>query len=170
MIIRPSILKCNHAHLRQPHGAHEWEPQPGMTPVHCPGHLDIGKNRQRAQAAAEGVRCCVCGGGQVVYRNYLEQPFCGLCANCECAQNPCVRTGVGDPTVSESAEVERLRRMVRQLMTVNRRHVGKLEAALARVGELAARIEAGHPVQDNPGNLAAAIRDAARTSQPKEKP
>ncbi|MGW9058876.1 hypothetical protein [Streptomyces sp. NPDC055733] len=22
---------------QQPHPAHDWEPQPGMTPVHCPG-------------------------------------------------------------------------------------------------------------------------------------
>ena len=33
----PASLRCNHAHLRQPHAGHDWEPQPGMAPVHCPG-------------------------------------------------------------------------------------------------------------------------------------
>jgi hypothetical protein len=139
----------------------------------------------------------VCGGSPVTYRNHLERPFCAPCADCPCGQNPCVRTGVNDPEVSgpaaESAteEVQRLRRTVRQLMTVSRRHADQLvgahqatigdlrraeaqardrEAALARVEALAARIEAGHPVQDNPSNLAAAIREAARTDQPKETP
>lgn len=31
-------VPCTTAALRQqPHPAHDWEPQPGMTPVHCPG-------------------------------------------------------------------------------------------------------------------------------------
>jgi len=47
------------------------------------------------------------------------------------------------------------------------RRAEQAEAALARVEELAARIEAGHPVQDNPDNLATAIREAARTNQPR---
>ncbi|MFE7233890.1 hypothetical protein ACFVAF_25135 [Streptomyces sp. NPDC057596] len=47
-------------------------------------------------------RCCVCGGGPVTYHNYREQPFCKLCANCQCAQDPCVRTGINDPAVSAS--------------------------------------------------------------------
>ncbi|MFH9812527.1 hypothetical protein ACH4NO_18265 [Streptomyces olivaceus] len=34
----PTSLPCNHARLRQEHGPHGWEPQPGMNPVHCPGH------------------------------------------------------------------------------------------------------------------------------------
>lgn len=34
----PTRLPCNHARLRQEHGPHDWEPQPGMDPVHCPGH------------------------------------------------------------------------------------------------------------------------------------
>ena len=40
------------------------------------------------------------------------------------------------------------------------------EQRLAQVEALAARIEAGHPVQDNPHNLAAAIRDAAADRPP----
>ncbi|WP_309049264.1 hypothetical protein [Streptomyces sp.] len=30
-------VPCAAATLRGPHPAHDWEPQPGMTPVHCPG-------------------------------------------------------------------------------------------------------------------------------------
>ncbi|MDI9885938.1 hypothetical protein QMZ92_16510 [Streptomyces sp. HNM0645] len=34
----PARLRCNHVHLRQEHAPHAWEPQPGMTPVHCEGY------------------------------------------------------------------------------------------------------------------------------------
>ncbi|MFH9574246.1 hypothetical protein ACH4MG_27360 [Streptomyces sp. NPDC017454] len=34
----PTSLPCNWARTRQPHPPHDWEPQPGMNPVHCPGH------------------------------------------------------------------------------------------------------------------------------------
>ncbi|MEU1043916.1 hypothetical protein ABZ400_02015 [Streptomyces sp. NPDC005897] len=34
----PTSLPCSTATFRQPHPPHDWEPQPGMTPVHCPGH------------------------------------------------------------------------------------------------------------------------------------
>ncbi|MFG2359430.1 hypothetical protein [Streptomyces sp. NPDC048521] len=33
-----ATLPCNWARTRQPHTQHDWEPQPGMDPVHCPGH------------------------------------------------------------------------------------------------------------------------------------
>ncbi|MFF0166765.1 hypothetical protein [Streptomyces prasinus] len=152
----------------------------------------VGQEEQAATEATEFECCCVCGGTPIVYyHNHLGLPLCRACADCRCGQNPCARTGVNDPEVSETAELERLRRTVRQLMTVNRRHADQLvtahqvtigdlrraeaqvrarEAALARVEALAARIAAGHPVQDNADDLAAAIRDAARTDQPKETP
>ncbi|MFD7682884.1 hypothetical protein [Streptomyces sp. NPDC060187] len=41
--------------------------------------------------------------GPVVYYNFREQPFCQACANCGCAENPCVRTGINDPAVSSEA-------------------------------------------------------------------
>ncbi|MCY0928344.1 hypothetical protein OTB20_19505 [Streptomyces sp. H27-H1] len=47
--------------------------------------------------------CCVCGGGPVTYRNYREQPFCWPCADCQCGENPCIRTGGNDPAVSAEA-------------------------------------------------------------------
>lgn len=33
----PTSLPCSTATLRQPHPPHDWEPQPGMNPVRCPG-------------------------------------------------------------------------------------------------------------------------------------
>lgn len=53
-------------------------------------------------------RCCVCGGGPVVYRNYAEQPFCRHCADCPCTQVPCVHVGVNDPDVSSEARIASL--------------------------------------------------------------
>lgn len=50
-----------------------------------------------------GANCCVCAGGPVVYHNYRHQPFCQHCADCTCTMNPCVRTGINDPAVSETA-------------------------------------------------------------------
>lgn len=60
------------------------------------------------------------------------------------------------------------RKVARLWQQWNARNVARLheaQAALARVEQLAARIEAGHPVQDNATSLAAAIRDAARTDR-----
>ncbi|WP_406227414.1 hypothetical protein [Streptomyces anthocyanicus] len=36
-------LPCNWARTRWPHPPHDWEPQPGMDPVHCPGHDQTAK-------------------------------------------------------------------------------------------------------------------------------
>ncbi|MFD5221416.1 hypothetical protein ACFWMH_27625 [Streptomyces tendae] len=33
----PTSLPCSTATFRKPHPPHDWEPQPGMIPVHCPG-------------------------------------------------------------------------------------------------------------------------------------
>jgi hypothetical protein len=32
------VVRCSRAILSRPHDAHDWEPQPGMDPVHCPGY------------------------------------------------------------------------------------------------------------------------------------
>lgn len=47
--------------------------------------------------------CCVYGGSSVVYRNFRELPFCLSCADCQCGENLCVRTGINDPAVSGDA-------------------------------------------------------------------
>lgn len=44
----PTRLPCNWARTRQPHLPHDWEPQPGMNPVHCPG-----SGQQEAEAAEQ---------------------------------------------------------------------------------------------------------------------
>ncbi|MER7734126.1 hypothetical protein ABTX80_24865 [Streptomyces erythrochromogenes] len=56
-----------------------------------------------SDAVIEQPACCVCGGGPAVYRNYRDLPFCVHCVNCQCTDNPCVRTGVNDPAVSADA-------------------------------------------------------------------
>jgi hypothetical protein len=53
--------------------------------------------------AGDSERCCVCGSSAVVYRNYREQPFCWPCADCDCNQDVCLRTGINDPATSETA-------------------------------------------------------------------
>lgn len=68
------------------------------------------------------VTCCVCGGGSVVYRNHRDLPFCWPCADCQCVENPCVRTGVNDPAVSKAA--------VERSDTTQR---SRLDAALAQI-------------------------------------
>ncbi|MFE5628449.1 hypothetical protein [Streptomyces sp. NPDC056543] len=37
---QPAALQCNWAHSRVGHEPHNWEPQPGMQPVHCPGYSE----------------------------------------------------------------------------------------------------------------------------------
>ncbi|WP_405769241.1 hypothetical protein OG539_32685 [Actinacidiphila glaucinigra] len=77
-----------------------WEPQPatgaadGRVAVlapDCPACARV--------AADDAEPCCVCGSGDVAYRNYRDMPFCQACANCGCGQTPCVRTA-GHPFVN----------------------------------------------------------------------
>ncbi|MCM8552269.1 hypothetical protein [Streptomyces sp. STCH 565 A] len=49
----PTSLPCNHARLRQEHGPHGWEPQPGMNPVHCPGQPDAAADWHDAGCARD---------------------------------------------------------------------------------------------------------------------
>lgn len=46
----PQSLDCSHAQLRQPHGTHSWEPQPGMNPVRCEGWGPLPPARPRITA------------------------------------------------------------------------------------------------------------------------
>jgi len=74
----------------------------------------------------------------------------------------------GDEPVDWQEVAAKVRKVARLWQQWNARNVARLhgaQAALARVEQLAARIEAGHPVQDNATSLAAAIRDAARTDR-----
>ncbi|NED75340.1 hypothetical protein G3I51_24055 [Streptomyces sp. SID9944] len=51
-----TVLPCAPASLHQSHAAHEWEPQPGMTPVHCPGHEQAGTEETDQPGAVLAVR------------------------------------------------------------------------------------------------------------------
>ncbi|MFD4814900.1 hypothetical protein, partial [Streptomyces sp. NPDC058418] len=42
------------ASLPRPHAGHKWEPQPGMTPVHCPGAGDVRRARYAQEIHAAG--------------------------------------------------------------------------------------------------------------------
>lgn len=51
---------------------------------------------------ADSDTCHVCVGGPADQWNPLGQPFCWPCADCQCAENPCVRTGINDPKAAEA--------------------------------------------------------------------
>ena len=73
-----------------------------------------------------------------------------------------------DEPVDSQEIAAKARKVARLWQQWNARNVARLhdaQAALARVEQLAARIEAVHPVQDNATSLAAAIRNAARTDR-----
>ncbi|WP_329472685.1 hypothetical protein OIE75_29505 [Streptomyces sp. NBC_01723] len=54
----PTSLPCKHARLRQVHGPHGWEPQPGMDPVHCPGHGQPAATEATDAAALRRLESC----------------------------------------------------------------------------------------------------------------
>ncbi|MEU3220008.1 hypothetical protein [Streptomyces sp. NPDC006971] len=41
--------------------------------------------------------CCVCGGGPIVYHNYLGNPVCAHCSDCACGERPCAVDGQDQP-------------------------------------------------------------------------
>lgn len=69
-------------------------------------------DRARGEVSTDSERCCGCGSGPVVYRNFEDNPFCAHCANCPCGQIPCVRPEQqpahnAGPTVAECVEADR---------------------------------------------------------------
>jgi hypothetical protein len=74
-----------------------------VPPTHWSKHLQRHHPEADRATAIEHAACCVCGDGDVVYHNHLDQPFCRGCADCRCGQEPCERTGVNDPAVSAKA-------------------------------------------------------------------
>lgn len=68
---------CGQPDPSPPHAQHTF--MRGVTVYRCPG-----------SAIAQPV-CCGCQGahGPVVYRNFLEQPFCAHCCECSCGTHPC---------------------------------------------------------------------------------
>jgi hypothetical protein len=51
-----TTLPCNWARTRYLHAPHDWEPQPGMEPVHCPG-----SSERSGQPDTDEETRCVCG-------------------------------------------------------------------------------------------------------------
>ncbi|MFI5687855.1 hypothetical protein [Streptomyces sp. NPDC051636] len=80
-----TTLPCNWARTQQPHAQHNWEPQPGMDPVHCPGH-------PVKQPPMDPVHILGIGADAAVARP--GQPETHSCRNCEgidpdtCLMNP----------------------------------------------------------------------------------
>ncbi|WP_432136800.1 hypothetical protein [Streptomyces sp. bgisy154] len=101
-----------------------------------------------APAPEDAERCCVCGGRPVTYHNYREQPFCWPCADCQCGQDVCERTGIND------------HQRALQAITELRARAEQADAALVRVHHVAAAIHAGAPWTANCETTAARIRAA----------
>ncbi|MEU9760259.1 hypothetical protein AB0D98_10925 [Streptomyces sp. NPDC047987] len=65
-----------------------------------PGHLGhIHQDMRGIQWASrpDTSGCCICGGGPIVYHNYLGKPICAHCSNCECGERPCAVGGKDQP-------------------------------------------------------------------------
>lgn len=74
------------------------EQQPVGPCVLRPGHRGhIHQDMRGIQWATrpDSSGCCVCGGGPIVYHNYLGNPVCAHCSNCECGERPCAVDGQG---------------------------------------------------------------------------
>ncbi|MEU2134958.1 hypothetical protein [Streptomyces sp. NPDC018352] len=97
----PCVLRPNHlGHIHQDMRGVQWATRPDRTPGHpatCPTsptgwhHYNEGNGRPESRTCdhcgAGG--CCACGGGPVVYRNHLEQPFCWPCADGQASPATC---------------------------------------------------------------------------------
>jgi hypothetical protein len=55
----PGVVQCTASVLQKPHGPHGWEPQPGMTPVRCPGFCkcDHPKDEHSVYGCVDGCGC-----------------------------------------------------------------------------------------------------------------
>lgn len=138
----------------------------------CPGHPDAPTNRARVQAARgdqtlDGLRQHAADVAQRTGYAVTVDPFHDQYAVTVTRPHRGGRHG-GYNAAEVRAMLLGIRLAADRGPTARPAFTPAAAAALARVEQLAARIEAGHPVQDNPANLAAAIRDAARTDQPKE--
>ncbi|MFJ5037996.1 hypothetical protein [Streptomyces parvulus] len=75
------------------------------------GYVRAEKTIQHAHALTgddgpePAARCCVCGGGPVVYEGYRRQPCCAGCAHCGCGQEQCARSRPDDVRTPPDADV-----------------------------------------------------------------
>lgn len=115
--------------------------------------------------------CCVCGGGPVVYRNFLERPFCSGCADCQCGENPCVRTGINDPAVSGDARLRQESEAWRRKAIRRALGISKLQGTIHAVTDLAseeitARTEWGDGYRAAIVDLQEVLREFGQIDQP----
>jgi hypothetical protein len=99
-------------------------------------------------AATSGERCCGCGGGPIVYRNFEDSPFCVHCANCSCGQVPCVRPDQPEQAATEATDLRQeseawRRKAVRRAICISKLE-GTIQAVTALASEeITARTEWG---------------------------
>ncbi|HLU97778.1 MAG TPA: hypothetical protein VKZ89_13140 [Thermobifida alba] len=134
----------------------------------CPGHPDTPANRARIQTTGgdqtlDGLRQHAADVAQRTGLAVTVDPF-----HDQYAVTVTRPHGGGSHGGYNAAEVHAMLlgiRLAADRGPGGRPTVSPAVAALTRVEQLAARIEAGHPVQDDATSLAAAIRDAARTDR-----
>ncbi|MEU3656447.1 hypothetical protein AB0E67_27300 [Streptomyces sp. NPDC032161] len=51
-----ATIPCSLATLRRVHAPHGWEPQPGMAPVHCPGHPSGAEQSDTGKQGPKGLK------------------------------------------------------------------------------------------------------------------
>lgn len=116
-------IPCSLAVCRKPHGPHDWEPQPDMTPVHCPGTAAVAVYTGRQQLPTNATTRTVtvpipttpdqAGGHTVRGGTFLHG---GPAAGCTL---PGCRPGDQDaPTPADPALAERVTRAVDECRTL----------------------------------------------------
>jgi hypothetical protein len=92
---RARLLDCG---LCYEENGEEVHPHPECPKSARPAVVDARTHLVEGSRYPAAALCCVCGGGPVVYDNYLDQLFCWRCADCDCGRDgPCIRTGLHRP-------------------------------------------------------------------------
>ncbi|MFF8716190.1 hypothetical protein ACF07T_32865 [Streptomyces sp. NPDC015184] len=92
--VGPCVLRPGHrGHIHQDVRGIQWATRPGTCPTSPTGwhHYSEGDGQPESRTCDHcGAGACrACGGGPVVYHNYLENPVCAHCADCACGERPC---------------------------------------------------------------------------------
>lgn len=95
--VGPCVLRPGHrGHIHQDMRGIQWATRPATCPTSPTGwhHYSEGDGRPESRTCDHcgAGACCACGGGPVVYHNYLEQ-LCAHCADCGCGERPCAVDG-----------------------------------------------------------------------------
>ncbi|MFE2930646.1 hypothetical protein [Streptomyces sp. NPDC059278] len=92
--VGPCVLRPGHrGGIHQDMRGVRWASRPGTCPTSPTGNHwyseGNGQPESRTCDHCGAGACCACGGGPVVYHNYLGNPVCAHCSNCECGERPC---------------------------------------------------------------------------------